>query len=127
MTDWRRRWPLFVFIVLLAAAPFAVSEFYVTLLNYIGLYALVVLGVVLLNRRCGQVSFGQAAFVGVGAYTSAYLTTVYGLSPWLTLLVGLLLTGAIALVLGFLTLRMRGPLSSACHDRVGHQPLLHFW
>jgi branched-chain amino acid transport system ATP-binding protein len=108
MTDWRRRWPLLVFVLVLVAAPFAVSEFYVTLLNYIGLYALAVLGVVLLTGVAGQVSFGQAAFVGVGAYTSAYLTTAYGLSPWLTLSVGLLLTGATALFLGFVTLRMRG-------------------
>jgi branched-chain amino acid transport system permease protein len=33
-------------------------------------------------------SFGQAAFVGIGAYTTAYLTTQFGLSPWLGLLAG---------------------------------------
>jgi branched-chain amino acid transport system ATP-binding protein len=104
----RRYWPLIVFVSLLIVAPFAASQFYVTLLNYIGLYALVVLGVVLLTGVAGQVSFGQAAFVGLGAYTSGYLTTVYGLSPWLTLFAGLLFTGVVAVVLGFLTLRMRG-------------------
>jgi branched-chain amino acid transport system permease protein len=53
-------------------------------------------------------SFGQAAFVGLGAYTTAYLTTAYGMSPWLTLWIGLLLTGACAYVLGWITLRMSG-------------------
>src|SRR5690606_18460653 len=42
------------------------------------------------------------------AYTSAYLTTRYALSPWLTLVIGVAFTCAVALCLGFITLRMRG-------------------
>ena len=62
-------------------------EFWITQLNYIGLYALVALGLVLLTGVAGLTSFGQAAFVGIGAYTTAYLThRRYGVSPWLTLL-----------------------------------------
>ena len=53
-------------------------------------------------------SFGQAAFVGLGAYTTAWLTTAHGVSPWLTLLIGLALTAAVALFLGFISLRMGG-------------------
>ena len=49
-------------------------EFYVTLLNYVGLSALVALGLVLLTGVGGLTSFGQAAFVGLGAYTTAWLT-----------------------------------------------------
>ena len=93
---------------LLAAAPQVLPEFTVTLLNYIGLYAIVAVGLVLLTGVGGLTSFGQAAFVGLGAYTTAYLTTVHGLSPWLTLLIGLALTGAVAVALGFITLRMGG-------------------
>ena len=62
----------------------------------------------LLTGVAGQTSFGQAAFVGLGAYTSAYLTTKYGTSPWLALLVGLALTAIVSLALGFITLRMKG-------------------
>ena len=65
--------------------PLAAPQFWVTLGNYIGLYSIVALGLVLLTGVAGQTSFGQAAFVGLGAYTSAYLTTQYGTSPWLTL------------------------------------------
>jgi branched-chain amino acid transport system permease protein len=86
----------------------AAPQFWVTLGNYIGLYSIVALGLVLLTGVAGQTSFGQAAFVGVGAYTSAYLTTRYGVSPWLTLAIGLAFTAAAALFLGFITLRMRG-------------------
>ncbi|MRV75020.1 ATP-binding cassette domain-containing protein [Duganella sp. FT92W] len=83
-------------------------QFWVVQANYIGLYALAAIGVVLLTGIGGMTSFGQAAFAGIGAYTSAYLCTAHGVSPWLTLGIGLLLTGASALVLGWVTLRMSG-------------------
>ena len=95
-------------IVVLATMPLVLSEFYVTLLNYIGLASIVTIGLVLLTGVAGLTSFGQAAFVGIGAYTTAVLTTAYGLSPWLTLPISLLFTTAIALVIGFVTLRLSG-------------------
>ncbi|ATE61574.1 branched-chain amino acid ABC transporter ATP-binding protein/permease [Thauera sinica] len=105
------------FLALLLGVPALLSPFYVTLLNYIGLYALVALGLVLLTGVGGLTSFGQAAFVGLGAYTSAALTTATtlpgwiawaGTSPWLALGVGLVLTAAVALILGSLTLKLSG-------------------
>jgi ABC-type branched-subunit amino acid transport system permease subunit len=99
---------LLVFIAALAVAPLFLPEFYITLLNYIGLYAIVALGLVMLTGVGGLTSFGQAAFVGLGAYTSAYLTTVHGISPWLTLPAGLLVTAGVALSLGLVTLRLSG-------------------
>ena len=104
-----RRYALIVFALLLAILPqLPVPEFWITQLNYIGLYALVVIGLVLLTGVAGLTSFGQAAFVGVGAYTTAYLSTHFGLSPWLNVFVGLALTAVVALVLGWITLRMSG-------------------
>lgn len=97
-----------VLVVLLAILPLVAPPFWVTLGNYIGLYSIVALGLVLLTGVAGQTSFGQAAFVGLGAYTTAYLTTRYGMSPWLTLPIGLVITFTVALFLGFITLRMRG-------------------
>ncbi len=99
---------LLLFIAALALAPLLLPEFYITLLNYIGLYAIVALGLVLLTGVGGLTSFGQAAFVGLGAYTAAYLTTVHGVSPWLTLPAGLLATALIALSIGIVTLRLSG-------------------
>ncbi|HVJ73650.1 MAG TPA: branched-chain amino acid ABC transporter ATP-binding protein/permease [Casimicrobiaceae bacterium] len=108
-----RAWPwtraaLALFVLVLAAAPVVAPPFWVTLLNYIGLYSIVALGLVLLTGVAGQTSFGQAAFVGLGAYTTAWLTTRYGTSPWFTLAIGLAFTSLVALALGFVTLRMRG-------------------
>ena len=115
----RIRSSLFVaaLMVALLAAPLVLSEFSITLLNYIGLASLVVLGLVLLTGVSGLTSFGQAAFVGLGAYTTAVLTTSttlpsglawLGASPWLGLFAGLLLTIAVAAALGLITLRLSG-------------------
>ena len=110
--------PLMVFVALLIAAPFALPPFYVTQLNTIGLYSLVALGLLLLTGVGGLTSFGQAAFVGIGAYTTAALSTgVIALpasfgwaqhSPWIALAAGLLATLVIAFLLGALTLRLSG-------------------
>src|SRR5579863_1651281 len=88
--------------------PVRVPEYWVTLLNYIGLYSIVAIGLVLLTGVGGMTSFGQAAFVGVGAYSTAYLTTQFGVSPWLALIVGVVLTALIALLLGLVTMRLSG-------------------
>ncbi len=79
-----------------------------TLLNYIGLYSIVAIGLVLLTGIGGMTSFGQAAFVGIGAYATAYLTTTYGVSPWLALIAGVVVTALIALMLGLVTMRLSG-------------------
>lgn len=101
---------LVVFLVILAVVPQLSStpEFWITQLNYIGLATLVVLGLVLLTGVGGLTSFGQAAFVGIGAYTTAYLTTVMGWSPWLTLFAGLAITFLVSYILGAITLRLSG-------------------
>jgi len=82
--------------------------FWITLLNNIGLGALVAIGLVVLTGVGGLTSFGQAAFCGFGAFTTAVLTTRYGWSPWATLPVALAITAAGALVLGLLTVRLSG-------------------
>ena len=104
-----RRAFLIAFVLLLALMPQTpVPEFWITQANYIGLYTLVALGVVLLTGVAGLISFGQAAFVGLGAYTAAYLTVTHGVSPWFTVWIGLVVTALAALVLGWITLRMSG-------------------
>jgi len=104
-----RRYVLIAFVLLVAALPLLpVPEFWITQANYIGLYTLVAIGLVLLTGVAGLTSFGQAAFVGIGAYTAAYLTLTHGVSPWLTVWIGLVFTFLAALVLGWVTLRMSG-------------------
>lgn len=90
------------------ALPLVLPVFQVTLLTNIAIISVTVIGLVLLTGISGLTSFGQAAFMGVGAYTTALLTTRYGWNPWLTLPAGMLLTALIANVLGLITLRMQG-------------------
>ncbi|MCU1734512.1 MULTISPECIES: ABC transporter permease subunit [unclassified Pseudomonas] len=104
----RRLLPLILLLAAMCLAPSVLPPFHVTLLNYIGLYSLVAMGLVLLTGIGGMTSFGQAAFVGIGAYATAVLCTEYGLSPWLGLLAGLSITLAVATSLGLLTLRLAG-------------------
>ena len=63
-----------IFIALLALAWGFLPPFTVTLLNYIGLYSMVAVGLVLLTGVGGMTSFGQAAFVGLGAYATAWVS-----------------------------------------------------
>ena len=79
MTTPLRRWAFPAFAAFMLVLPLLpVPDFWITQSNYIGLYALVALGLVLLTGVGGLTSFGQAAFVGIGAYASAYLATAQG-------------------------------------------------
>ncbi|MCZ4292241.1 ABC transporter permease subunit [Hoeflea alexandrii] len=99
-------------LIALAAllAPYlpGVPLFWVSLLNFIGLAALVTLGLVVLTGVGGMTSFGQAAFVGISAYTTAVLSVKYGISPWLTLPVSILITTLAAFLIGLMTVRLSG-------------------
>ncbi|MET3391033.1 branched-chain amino acid transport system permease protein [Variovorax sp. 1140] len=115
-----------VFIVALALAWGWLPEFTVSVLSNIGLYALVAVGLVLLTGVGGMTSFGQAAFVGMGAYATAWICTsptaagwLGGLAgsalvPWLGLLLGLVLTFALAWTLGAVTLKLSGHYLPLC-------------
>ena len=97
-----------VVIIALTLAPLILGSFAITLLNYIGISALAALGLVLLTGIGGMTSFGQAAFVGIAAYATAWATVAHGLSPWVGLLLALVLTALAALAIGALTLRLDG-------------------
>ena len=102
-------------VAVVVLAPLVLGKFGVSLLNDVGIAALVALGLVLLTGIGGATSFGQAAFVGIAAYATAWLTTAHGASPWLGLVFALTLTGVAALAIGLLTLRLGGhflPLST---------------
>ena len=106
----QRLLPISIFAALMAVIPLipGMPPFWIVLLNNIGLAALVAMGLVLLTGVGGMTSFGQAAFCGFGAYTTAVLTTAYGMSPWLTLPLSLLVSGGAAVFLGLVTVRLSG-------------------
>lgn len=102
-----------VILVALATATLfgpilAPSGTIVVLAIYIGLASLVAIGLVLLTGVGGMTSFGQAAIMGIGAYTTALLTTRLGWSPWLALPAALAAAGCVSTLLGLLTIRLSG-------------------
>ncbi len=74
-----------------------------------GIYAISVLGLVLLIGLTGQFSLGHGAFIGIGAYTSAVLSRK-GIPPALALVVAVALTTLIATAIGVVIVRLRGHL-----------------
>lgn len=81
---------------------------YVDIMVFVGIFSLVTLGLCLLMGYAGQVSLGQAAFFGLGAYVSAVLTGKFDWSPWLALPVGTVLTGIVAYAVGVPSLKLKG-------------------
>lgn len=100
---------LFIAAVIgLIALPVLLGSFGISLLNLVGIYALATLGLVLLTGSGGVTSFAQAAFMGLGAYTSAYITVRMGLSPWIGLLAALVIVAISATIMGAVTLHLGG-------------------
>jgi branched-chain amino acid transport system permease protein len=100
-------WLLFILGVVLVRLSVA-NNYYFTLLNIIGIHALLVVGLNLLLGYAGQISLGHAAFFGLGAYSSGILTATYGLNPWLALPIGLVVAGLAAFLVGIPALKLRG-------------------
>ncbi len=112
-------------LALAIAWPF-LPDFTVVILSYIGLYSLVAAGLVLLTGVGGMTSFGQAAFVGIGAYATAWVCTSpvatqffsswlgAGGLPWVGLLLGFVVTFAVAWVLGSVTVKLQGHYLPLC-------------
>ena len=100
--------PLLLLLWLCVPLISAVPAFWLTLADYAGIATVVAIGIVVLTGMGGITSFGQATFMGFGAYATALLTTQAGWSPWLTLPVAMLASGAMSLLIGAVTLRLSG-------------------
>ncbi len=102
-------WPYLAVFVAAAVIPLILSSaYYHSVLILIGIYGIMAVGLSLLMGYAGQVSLGHAAFYGLGAYATAIGTTRYGLNPWLCILLGMILTGIVAWLLGKPTLKLHG-------------------
>ncbi len=84
------------------------SSYFLLVLNIIGINTLIVIGINLLIGYAGQISLGHAAFYGIGAYSSAILTTAYGYNPWLAMLLAAFVTGIVAFLIGKPSLKLKG-------------------
>lgn len=95
-------------IVLLIIPHLFTMDYYLHIFVMSEIYAVLALSLALIVGFSGQVSMGHAAFYGVGAYTSAILSTRYGLSFWCAFWFSGIAAGLLSFVLGKLVLRLRG-------------------
>jgi branched-chain amino acid transport system permease protein len=84
------------------------NPYHVGILVFLGMNIIITIGLSLLMGYAGQISLGQAAFFGIGAYTTGILTTKLGLPVAVSFPLSILLTISVAFAIGIPTLRLRG-------------------
>jgi len=105
----RKYLPLIV-LALLAALPLSgLSTYILHLIILVIMWSVVGMAWNLLAGFCGQVSFGHAAFYGVGAYTAGILFYKLKISAWWGLPLSIVVVAIFSFLLGFIVLRLRGP------------------
>jgi branched-chain amino acid transport system permease protein len=105
----RSSWPLLVLLVFAVMFPSFGEKYYVDLMVKIMILSVFALSLELLVGQTGLVSFGHAAFFGIGAYVAALLSPQSGpASFWLLFPAALGAAGLYALAVGALSLRTRG-------------------
>jgi branched-chain amino acid transport system permease protein len=105
--------PISIFAASIVFFPWVVGQIsaidhYTDIMVFVGIYCLITIGLSLLMGYAGQISIGHAAFFGIGAYTSAILTTRFDLNPWLAMLVGVAVVAAVAILVGAPSLKLKG-------------------
>jgi branched-chain amino acid transport system permease protein len=108
-----RKLPIAIFALFMAVFPWVAVQVsaianYPDLMVFAGIYCLITIGLSLLMGYGGQISLGQAAFFGIGAYVSGILTANYGLNPWFCMLIGMMAAAVVAVVVGVPSLKLRG-------------------
>ncbi len=96
------------FLLFLVVWPMLVKSEYLWITMQIIIAVIGAVGLNILTGFTGQISLGQGAFLGVGAYTSAYLTAKLGLSFWLGVPAAGLMTAIAGMAFGIPSLRLKG-------------------
>ena len=105
----RKKMLMLIGVLVLILLPFIVTAYYKHLFILVGLAIILACSLDLVVGYIGRISFAHAAFYGIGAYTSAILTTRLGLEFIPSLLLSGLIAAAIGFTLGMIVLRLTGP------------------
>jgi ABC-type branched-subunit amino acid transport system ATPase component/ABC-type branched-subunit amino acid transport system permease subunit len=109
MRGWRSLLPIIVFTTLYAAVSLSVTNsYYQLVMTLVPVWAIFGLSWNLLSGYTGLISFGHAAFFGVGAYAVVLGQIYFDLSPWIMIPVAAILGGIAGLLIGFPTFRLQG-------------------
>jgi branched-chain amino acid transport system permease protein len=95
-------------VAYLVLALFVRNSYYQLILTLVPVWALFGVSWNILSGYGGQLSFGHASFFGIGAYTVTLAVVYWSLSPWLGILLGMVLGGVAAVLIGTPTFRLRG-------------------
>jgi branched-chain amino acid transport system permease protein len=120
-----------LFVALMAALPLLFRNAYLTgVLTVAVIYAIWAVSWDFMSGLTGRENFGHSLFIGAGAYTAGFLNTVWGFDGWWSIPAAMVVASLFALVMGFPTLRLKGPyfalamLSSAV---IMQRLMLIFW
>lgn len=96
-------------LALVVALPFLLggNPYWVRVATIVGMYVILVSGLNVIIGFTGMFSLGHAAFYGIGAYTSAMLTTMAGWPFWAALPIAGVVAGLFGTLIGLVTLRLR--------------------
>lgn len=98
-----------IFVLIMFLFPLFIRNlYYLNVLIFVGIYTIAAIGLSLLFGYAGQISLGQAAFYGLGAYASGVLSTKYALNPWVAFVISILLVGVVAYLIGKSILSLSG-------------------
>ncbi len=104
-----KKYVVFILTALTLSLPLLSSEiFYIDFLLVLFMYATIAVGWNIIGGYTGYVSFGHVAFFGLGAYTTAILLVRFGLSPFVTCILGGVVAIVFALLIGIPTLKLKG-------------------
>jgi len=101
-------------LLVILILPFVLSEYPLHLCALSGIWIILVLSLCLLQGYIGELSMGHAAFFGIGAYTSVFMTMMGGFSFWLALPVSGIVSMILGYLIGLVSLRLRGPYFAMC-------------
>jgi branched-chain amino acid transport system permease protein len=98
-----------LFASLVMVSPlFFKGGYLMNVLVFVGIHTMLAVGLNLLLGFAGQISLGQAAFFGLGAYLSGILTTAHSVNPWLAMALAAVTVGILAFFIGFPILKLKG-------------------
>ena len=97
-----------VSVVYLGISLLVTNGYYQLILTLVPVWALFGVSWNILSGYGGQLSFGHASFFGIGAYTVTLAVVYWSLSPWLGIVLGMILGGLAAILIGLPTFRLRG-------------------
>ncbi|MGC9976061.1 MAG: branched-chain amino acid ABC transporter permease [Syntrophales bacterium] len=96
-------------LVLLLVFPLVVTQIFpLQIMILVFMYAMLGVAWNIMGGSAGMFSFGQAAFFGIGAYTSSYLLTAFHVNPWIGLIAGGVVAAMVAAAIGYPCSNLRG-------------------